>query len=198
MAEPLPLPLGVAPWAYPGARARFAMPMLHLGQNAVGRGASGWLGGRPKGRAAMLLAARALLDGVRQGAPEAVAGGLVSAQDIAPHRQPADESVRLVVSRSLDGQRIGLQDAGTVEGFHVPAETLAALCLRTGVPARGPGGYEIFPIWRRAPAGPFQEPQGLMLPLEHDDGVTLGLLRFLLDLCGFLDIPLRNGSFSDC
>jgi hypothetical protein len=141
----------------------------------------------------MLLAARTLLEVCATGAaPAGVAdGGLLAVDDIAHTTQ--GRGFRLTF-RTENGARIGPQVPDGTAGFNAPARLLAALCPPAGIPARGPGSYEVFLIWRSAQAG---EPEGLPLRLEHDDDVTPKLLKFLVYSKRFLNVALRQGSFGD-
>jgi hypothetical protein len=119
--------------------------------------------------------------------------GWSQARDTAHHAQ--DEASCLRTFRTEHAVRIGLPAPGGTARFHTLGGPLAALCLRMGIPARGPGGYEVFPVWRSAQAG---EPEGLPPRLEHDDGVTAGLSKFPAGSCGFSNIRLRHGDLGGC
>jgi hypothetical protein len=100
--------------------------------------AAGWAGPHT----ATLLAALALLGALRRQAQPMADWSL--ARDIPHHAQ--DEAACLLVFRAEHAVRIGLPAPGGTARFHTLGGLLAALCLRMGIPARGPGGYEVFPV----------------------------------------------------
>ncbi len=146
------------------------------------------------GGAGMDLFLAQLYEGLRDALAEPAVEGeediaWVGDDDIARHRL-ADRGVPLFIAfRSRDARWGGFHHAGT--SFRFPLERLVGLHLQIGMPARGPGGYEL----KLFTAGGREH--GLETYLGYLDRTTVSLLDVTMKLGKLFDVPVGCQTYAN-